>query len=202
MSPALFRPSTLRSLVLPNRIVVSPMCQYSADHGHATDWHLMHLGMLSQSGAGQTMIEATAVSEVGRITPGCLGLWSDTHEAALARVLAAIRLHSPNPIGIQLGHAGRKGSSAAPWHGGQLIAAADGGWTPVAPSALPHRADEAPPAQMSAADIDTLVQDFAQATRRADRLVPAGLREDRAIDRQCHTPAGQFELCQQFADAE
>ena len=170
MSPALFRPITMRSLELPNRIVVSPMCQYSAVHGNATDWHLMHLGLMSQSGAGLTMIEATAVSEVGRITPGCLGLWNDDNEAALDRVLTAVRRHSSNPIGIQLGHAGRKGSSAAPWDGGQLIATADGGWTPMAPSAVPHRPDEVPPAEMSAADIDALVQDFAQATRRADRL--------------------------------
>ena len=97
MSPALFRPLGLRSLTLANRIVVSPMCQYSAVDGNASDWHLMHLGQYSQGSAGLLLIEATAVSEAGRITPGCLGLWNDANEAALARVLQAIRPHASSP---------------------------------------------------------------------------------------------------------
>lgn len=105
---ALFQPFSLRGLRLDNRIVISPMCQYSADHGQATAWHQMHLGALSLSGAALLMIEATAVSPEGRITPGCLGLWDGATEAALARTLAAIRPHAQTPIGIQIAHAGRK----------------------------------------------------------------------------------------------
>ncbi len=170
MTPALFRPFDLRELTLPNRVVVSPMCQYSADHGLATDWHLMHLGAMTQSGAGLTLIEATAVNAAGRITPGCLGLWSDEHEAALRRVLQGIRPHARGAIGIQLGHAGRKGSSAPPWGGGQLLGDNEGAWTTMAPSALPHKPGEAPPVAMSLADIDALVQDFVDAARRSDLL--------------------------------
>lgn len=170
MPSALFQPLILRALTLANRVVVSPMCQYSADNGKATDWHLMHLGLMSQSGAGLLLIEATAVSAAGRITPGCLGLWDDATEAALARVLAAVRPHAQSAIGIQLGHAGRKASSAAPWQGGQLIAPADGGWRPQAPSALAHRDGEAAPDEMGPADIAQLIAQFADAARRADRL--------------------------------
>lgn len=170
MPPALFQPLALRSLALRNRVVVSPMCQYSADHGRATDWHLMHLGLMSQSGAGLVMIEATAVSAVGRITPGCLGLWDDATEAALGRVLAAVRPHACGAIGLQLGHAGRKASSAAPWEGGQLIPPSAGGWHPQGPSALAHRDAEAAPAAMSQDEIAAVVAQFTDATRRADRL--------------------------------
>lgn len=105
---ALFQPFSLRGLRLDNRIVISPMCQYSADHGQATAWHQTHLGALSLSGAALLMIEATAVSPEGRITPGCLGLWDDATEAALARMLAAIRQHAQTPIGIQIAHAGAR----------------------------------------------------------------------------------------------
>ena len=100
---------------MPNRIVIAPMCQYSAQAGSATDWHMMHLGHLALSGAGLLVVEATAVSAAGRISPADLGLYSDANEAALARVLAAIRAHSPIPVALQLGHAGRKASSRAPW---------------------------------------------------------------------------------------
>jgi len=170
MSPALFSPLMLRGLQLPNRVMVSPMCQYSADDGCATDWHLMHLGALTQSCASLVLIEATAVSAEGRITPGCLGLWNDANEAALARVLAAIRPHANTAIGIQLAHAGRKASSARPWEGGLLLAPAEGGWTPLAPSALPHRPEEAAPQAMDANDVRRVVEQFAVAARRADRL--------------------------------
>ena len=111
----LFEPLQLGALRLPNRIIIAPMCQYSAEAGSATDWHLIHLGHLALSGAGLLITEATAVSDVGRISPQDLGLYSDANEAALARVLAGIRAHSPIPVAIQLSHAGRKGSSRAPW---------------------------------------------------------------------------------------
>src|SRR5512134_2974135 len=109
--PRLFEPITLRGLTLPNRIMVSPMCQYSAVDGRATDWHLAHLGSLALSGAGLLCVEATAVVPEGRITPGCLGLWDDGCEAALAQVARMIRNVSPIKLAIQLAHAGRKASS-------------------------------------------------------------------------------------------
>ncbi len=170
MTAALFRPLQLRQLRLANRVVVSPMCQYSADRGSATDWHVIHLGSMTQSSAGLVLIEATAVSEEGRITLGCLGLWNDANEAALKRVLGAIRPYANTHIGIQLAHAGRKASSAAPWNGGMLIALENGGWVGSAPSALPHRPDEPAPHAMTQADIDAVVTQFAAATVRADRL--------------------------------
>ncbi|MDP3082579.1 MAG: oxidoreductase, partial [Rubrivivax sp.] len=141
----LFSPWQLGGLTLPNRIVVAPMCQYSAEDGSATDWHLMHLGALALSGAGLLILEATAVEALGRITPRCLGLYSDANAEALARVLGALRRHSAMPVAIQLGHAGRKASSRLPWEGGSLLAPADGGWLAQAPSALPQRPEEAAP---------------------------------------------------------
>jgi hypothetical protein len=117
----LFSPMSLRSLTLPNRIVVSPMCQYVAKHGRATAWHLIHLGNMALSGAGLLCIEATAVEPEGRITAGDLGLWDDTTEAALRTVLAAIRQHAKIGVIMQLAHAGRKASSDVPWEGGQLV---------------------------------------------------------------------------------
>src|SRR6185312_15381760 len=123
---ALFSPYRLGDLDLANRIVIAPMCQYSATDGSATDWHMIHLGQLALSGAGLLVIEATAVEAIGRITPGDLGLYSDDNEAALARVLAAIRRHSHIPVALQLGHAGRKASSHAPWDGGQCLAPDEG----------------------------------------------------------------------------
>jgi 2,4-dienoyl-CoA reductase-like NADH-dependent reductase (Old Yellow Enzyme family) len=170
MNPTLFRPLALRELQLSNRVVVAPMCQYSAQDGSATDWHVMHLGAMTQGGAALTLIEATGVSPEGRITPDCLGLWSDENEAALARVLAAIRPHAKGAIGIQLAHAGRKASSAPPWKGGQLITPQDGGWTPWAPSAVRQRPEEAPPHAMSEDDIHTVIAQFAKAAERSQRL--------------------------------
>lgn len=167
----LFTPITLDALTLPNRIVVSPMCQYSAVDGDAQDWHMIHLGQLAISGAGMLVIEATAVAAEGRITPGCLGLYSDANEAALARVLAALRSHAPIPIGMQIGHAGRKASSEAPWDGGGLIPAdAPRGWQPVGPSALAHMPGEPPPRELSSGEIRTIVDQFAATAARAARL--------------------------------
>src|SRR5215831_4787783 len=117
----LFDPFRIGELELANRIVIAPMCQYSASDGSAGDWHLIHLGHLALSGAGMLIVEATAVSPEGRITATDLGLYSDANEAALARVLAAARANSPIAIGMQLAHAGRKGSSRAPWEGGAQV---------------------------------------------------------------------------------
>jgi len=170
MTSALFSPQALRELTLPNRVVISPMCQYSADDGNANDWHLMHLGMLSQSGAGLVLIEASAVSREGRITHGCLGLYNDANEAALKRVLDGVRPHANTRIGIQLAHAGRKASSGRPWEGGQLILPDAGGWRPAGPSALPQKPEEPAPHAMSRAEIGRVIDDFAAAARRAERL--------------------------------
>jgi 2,4-dienoyl-CoA reductase-like NADH-dependent reductase (Old Yellow Enzyme family) len=164
----LFDPLVLGDVTLRNRIVVSPMCQYSADEGQATDWHLVHWGQLLQSGAGMFCVEATAVTPEGRITPGCLGLWDDATEHALGDRLARARRQAPSmPVALQLAHAGRKGSSARPWEGGALIAPTAGGWTPLAPSALAYADDEAAPAALDAAGIERVIAAFADAARRA-----------------------------------
>src|SRR5690349_22968627 len=117
----LFTPLRVGSLELRNRIVIAPMCQYSAESGCATDWHLIHLGHLALSGAALLTIEATAVLPEGRISPQDLGLWSDDTEAALGRVLQIVRRYSDMPIAIQLAHAGRKASTRVPWEGGKQI---------------------------------------------------------------------------------
>jgi 2,4-dienoyl-CoA reductase-like NADH-dependent reductase (Old Yellow Enzyme family) len=127
MSSPLFSPFNLRQLTLANRIVIAPMCQYSAQDGNVGDWHLMHLGHLSHSGAGMLIVEATAVEAEGRITPDCPGLWNDANEAAFARVLKAVRRYSSMPVAIQLAHAGRKASCAVPWHGGKQLPEQAGG---------------------------------------------------------------------------
>jgi 2,4-dienoyl-CoA reductase-like NADH-dependent reductase (Old Yellow Enzyme family) len=167
----LFEPWALGPLPLDNRIVVAPMCQYSAQDGSASDWHLMHLGHLALSGAGLLVFEATAVSAEGRISPQDLGLYSDANEAALQRVVCAIRAHAPIRLAVQLGHAGRKGSSHVPWDGGAQIPAAEpGGWRTVAPSALPHGEGEEPPQALDAAGLARVKQGFVDAAQRAVRL--------------------------------
>jgi 2,4-dienoyl-CoA reductase-like NADH-dependent reductase (Old Yellow Enzyme family) len=174
--PALFEPLKIDDLQLENRIVIAPMCQYSATDGNATDWHAIHLGHLALSGAGLLIIEATAVTPDGRITPADLGLYSDANEAALARVLGAVRANAAMPIAMQLGHAGRKASSRAPWDGGQQIPCADPqGWTAVAPSPLAHIPGEEPPAALDAASLARIRDGFVQAARRAARLGLDGL---------------------------
>ncbi len=127
MTSPLFSPLQLRELSLHNRIVIAPMCQYSCVDGNPGDWHVMHLGHLSHSGAGLLIIEATGVAPEGRITPACPGLWGDANEAAFARVLQAVRRHSAMPIAIQLAHAGRKASCAVPWKGGKQLPPGSGG---------------------------------------------------------------------------
>ncbi|MDE2173861.1 MAG: NADH:flavin oxidoreductase/NADH oxidase [Betaproteobacteria bacterium] len=170
MSSQLFSPFSLGALSLRNRIVVSPMCQYSAVEGNAMPWHRVHLGQLAQSGAGLLFIEATAVEAIGRITPGCLGLYSADNVAALRAVLDDVRSFSDMPIGIQLGHAGRKASSARPWDGGQLLPASQGGWPTVAPSAVPHGAQEAAPQALDASGLERIRNAFVQAARHAASL--------------------------------
>ncbi|MBW8733017.1 MAG: NADH:flavin oxidoreductase/NADH oxidase [Asticcacaulis sp.] len=169
---ALFSPISLRDLSLRNRIVISPMCQYSAEDGKATDWHMLHLGHLALSGAGLLCIEATAVEADGRITPADLGLWDDATEAALARVMAAIRRYSQIPVGVQLAHAGRKASTRVPWEGGRQIApgAPGGGWRTHAPSAIPFYDGDAAPNALDGAGLVRVRDAFAAAARRADRL--------------------------------
>ncbi|MDR5786032.1 MULTISPECIES: NADH:flavin oxidoreductase/NADH oxidase [unclassified Caballeronia] len=167
---ALFTPTTLRGLELPNRIFVSPMCQYSAERGEATAWHMIHLGQLALSGAGMLFIEATAVEPDGRITAGDLGLWDDVTEAALRPVLAAIRQYSKIAVTMQLSHAGRKASSRKPWEGGALVSVADGGWMTYAPSSVPHKPEETPPLALDAAGLVRVKEAFVASAKRAARL--------------------------------
>lgn len=166
----LFSPVQIGGLTLKNRIVIAPMCQYSAENGEAGDWHLIHLGQLACSGAGMLIIEATAVEPQGRITPRDIGLWSDGCEAALARVLSSIRRYSAMPLAIQLAHAGRKASSQIPWEGGQLLAADQGGWPTVAPSAIAHGADETPPLALDREGLHGVLRAFVAAAQRAQRV--------------------------------
>ena len=168
---ALFTPFQVGSLNMRNRIVIAPMCQYSAEDGCATDWHTIHLGNLALSGAGLLIIEATAVVPEGRISPDDLGLWSDENEAALAKVLELVRRHSDMPIAIQLAHAGRKASTHAPWKGGgQIRPDQDRGWQTVAPSAEPFAAHENPPLALDAAGLVGVRDAFATAAKRSARL--------------------------------
>ncbi len=167
----LFQPFQLGPLRLENRILIAPMCQYSAEDGNATNWHLIHLGHLALSGAGLLILEATAVSRQGRISPQDLGLYSDDNEAALARVLGAVRAHSSMPIAVQLAHAGRKGSSQTPWDGGaQIRPDQPTGWRTEAPSSIPHSPGEEPPAALDRAGLKRVRDDFVQAAQRAARL--------------------------------
>lgn len=167
----LFQPLTISGLRLANRIIVAPMCQYSARDGSATDWHMIHLGHLALSGAGLLILEATAVSPEGRISPQDLGLYSDANEAALARVFSAVRAHSPIPLALQLAHAGRKGSSRPPWDGGaQIPSDQPGGWKTEAPSPVPHASGEDPPNALDRSGMDRVREDFVRAARRAARL--------------------------------
>jgi NADPH2 dehydrogenase len=150
--------------------MVSPMCQYSAVDGDANDWHFTHINSLALSGAAVFCIEATHVEAIGRITPGCLGLYNDANEAALKPILASVRRRSKAAVMMQLAHAGRKGSSHTPWDGGQLIPAAEGGWQPQGPSAIPHKESEAAPLALDATGLVRVREAFVEATRRAERL--------------------------------
>ena len=170
-NPRLFTPLRVGSLELRNRIVIAPMCQYSAEEGRATDWHVIHLGHLALSGAALLTIEATAVLPEGRISSRDLGLWSDETEAALGRTLASIRRWSDMPIAIQLAHAGRKASSRVPWEGGaQVPPGQPGGWQTVAPSPIPFADGQNPPVALDRRGLAEIRDAFAAAARRAARL--------------------------------
>lgn len=167
----LFTPLSLGKLALPNRIVIAPMCQYSADEGAATDWHRMHLGHLSLSGAGMLIIEATAVEPAGRISPADLGLWCDRTEQALRAALEPVRKYSAMPLAIQLAHAGRKASTRVPWEGGLSIPSAEpGGWKTSAPSAIPFAERDETPTALDAAGLQRVRDAFVASAKRADRL--------------------------------
>ncbi len=169
MSSKLFTPIELRGLHLDNRIVVSPMCQYSADVGTAGDWHLMHLGQYSVSGAGLLMVEMTNVEARGRISPYCLGLYDDENERALARVVAFCRRHGNVKIGVQLAHAGRKASTLPPWQGRKPLLPGEGGWQTVSASVVSGYDRSPPPTALTSDEIARLVDAFAASTRRARR---------------------------------
>ncbi len=166
----LFTQFLLGRTKLENRIVIAPMCQYSAVDGLASDWHLIHLGQLAHSGAGLLIIEATAVTPQGRISPNDLGLWSEQTESALAAVLSKVRTYSNMPIAIQLAHAGRKGSSAVPWEGGGRLTREAGGWQTEAPSAVPWAEGEAAPTALDVQGMAEIRQAFVDAAIRAHRL--------------------------------
>jgi 2,4-dienoyl-CoA reductase-like NADH-dependent reductase (Old Yellow Enzyme family) len=170
-APALFTPLDVGGLHLANRIVIAPMCQYSAEDGCMTDWHQIHLGHLALSGAALLTIEATAVVPEGRITYADVGLWDDRTEQAMSCVLDSLRRWSDMPIAIQLAHAGRKASTDLPWKGGaQIASGTPNGWQTVAPSALPFAEGENAPTALDAAGLARIRDGFADAARRADRL--------------------------------
>jgi NADPH2 dehydrogenase len=167
---ALFSPIRLADLELANRIVVAPMCQYSANDGVASDWHMTHLGMLANSGAGLVIAEMTDVERIGRISHGCLGLYSDACEDALARVVAHCHRIGTAKIGVQLAHAGRKGSARMPWEDRHLGSTAPDPWQTIAPSAIPFGKGWATPRAMTHEDIARVRDGFAEAARRAVRI--------------------------------
>ena len=158
----LFEPLTIRNLTLKNRIVVSPMCEYSSTDGFANDWHLVHLGSRAVGGVGLVIMEATAVSPEGRITPGDLGIWKDEHIAFLQRINEFIVAQGSVP-GIQLAHAGRKASHHIPWNGGKALLPEEGAWQTLAPSAIPFTQDEPAPKEMDAEDINAFKNHYEEA---------------------------------------
>ncbi len=171
-SPGLFAPFRQRGLTLRNRVVVSPMCQYSSTDGFANDWHFVHLGSRAVGGAGLVILESTAVTAEGRISARDLGIWDDAHVEGLARCVRFMADQGA-PAGVQLGHAGRKASTTPPWEGGRVVRPEEGGWLPVAPSAVPYRAGDPVPHALSGEEVRGVVAAFAAATRHA---VAAGFR--------------------------
>ena len=168
----LFCPLRVRGVELRNRVGVSPMCEYSSEDGVANEWHLVHLGSRAVGGAGLVMTEATAVTAEGRISPADLGIWKDEHVAPLRRAAEFVAAHGAVP-GIQLAHAGRKASTARPWEEREPVLPERGGWTPVAPSALPFNEGWLVPRALSAAEVAQMPEAFAAAARRA---LAAGFR--------------------------
>ncbi|PPQ30657.1 NADH:flavin oxidoreductase/NADH oxidase [Rhodopila globiformis] len=165
-TPLLFQPISFRSVTARNRIVLAPMCQFSAHDGLGNDWHVQHLGARAAGGAGIVMTEATAVSAVGRITPHCMGLYTQAHQAQLAR-LAAVISHAGAVPAIQLAHAGRKASAKVPWEGGAPIPVEDGGWVPLAPSNLPAVPGATVPHALTASEIGDVIGQFVATARMA-----------------------------------
>ncbi len=170
MTANLFTPIQLGGITLPNRIVVSPMCQYSATDGAMSDWHAVHLGSMACSGAGLMIIEATGVTREGRISQGCTGLYHDLDEAAMKRVVDICRGIGKSPIGVQLAHAGRKGSAQAPWLGGKPLGPAESSWQTVAPSALPFAEGWHVPHELTALEIKGVADAFVASAQRARRM--------------------------------
>lgn len=169
MASRLFEPLRLRGISFRNRVVVSPMCQYSGEDGRPEDWHIQHYGSLATSGPGLLMIEATAVAATGRITKGCLGIYSDANEVAMGQLIRAIRTTSDVPVGIQLIHAGRKGSATPPWEGGGPLTVEDGAWQTISASARVFGPGWHTPVEATLADIAAIGNAFANAASRAMR---------------------------------
>jgi len=167
MDHALFSPLQLRSVTIPNRIGVSPMCQYSSQDGFANDWHLVHLGSRAVGGAGLVIVEASAVTPQGRITPADMGIWKEEHIANLARIVRFLNARGAR-AGIQLAHAGRKASMSPPFKGERLLTSEEGGWTTVAPSAIPFSDRYSQPVALDKAGIEAIKEAFVIATRRAE----------------------------------
>jgi 2,4-dienoyl-CoA reductase-like NADH-dependent reductase (Old Yellow Enzyme family) len=164
--PKLFSPLTIKNITFKNRIVMSPMCQYTAKDGFTNDWHLVHLGSRAVGGTGLIIMEATAVTPEGRITPGDLGIWDDGHIPGLTRIVNFIHAHGAI-AGIQLAHAGRKASCAVPWEGGKQLGEKNGGWQTVAPSNLPFTAGDRTPEALNKEGIHKVVSGFTAAAKRA-----------------------------------
>ena len=170
MAVKLFTPIDLGGVTLPNRIVVSPMCQYSADDGCMSDWHMVHIGTFACSGAGLFVVEKTNVTREGRITHGCTGLYSDHNEQAMARVVQAYRAITKNPIGVQIGHAGRKASTQPPFDGGKPLGADESPWLTVGPSAIPFGEGWHVPHELTTKELADLKDAFVASTERARRI--------------------------------
>jgi 2,4-dienoyl-CoA reductase-like NADH-dependent reductase (Old Yellow Enzyme family) len=170
MPSTLFSPITLRGLTLANRVVVSPMCQYNSDEGSATDWHLMHIGSMAMGAAGLVMAEMTDVTPTGRITARCAGMYSYANEAAMKRVIDFCRQYGVAKHGVQLAHAGRKGSTQTPAEGGKPLKPEDGGWQTKAPSAIPFAPDWPVPEALTKPEIRELIEQWAAAAKRAERV--------------------------------
>ncbi len=168
--PELFTPIRLGGVTLPNRIVVSPMCQYSAADGCMSDWHFVHLGHLAYSGAGLLMVEATHVTREGRITHGCTGLYNEHNEASIKKVIDNCRRVGKSPIGIQIGHAGRKASSQVPWEGRQWLTPEQSPWQTVAPSPIPYGEGWHVPKQLEINELNEILGSFVASAERAKRI--------------------------------
>ncbi len=167
---ALFQPITFRGLEMQNRIMVSPMCQYSSSEGCVSDWHRMHLGQFLIGGAGLLIMEMTNVQPNGRISPHCVGLYSDATEVALTNLIEFLKGIGPVPIGVQLAHAGRKASTAPPWKDRHAVLPSEGGWVPVAPSAIAYSNESQTPRELARTEIQSLIESFVESAKRASRI--------------------------------